>query len=596
MKTHKYTILLYGDTSRHYEFERMLQQHGEAVGVSFENFQLLCDIDPKAIGKHAENGLLCGVYFSSPGISADERVGQVAEVLNSKGASFFPVVHALEATGEELPEGAMRVFNATEYQLEDKRLPYRLIVDIFHAFNITAARRKVFISYKRTESQVVADQLRDELTLRGYEVFLDWISIEEGRNFQQFLMNELHHSDIIVFLQTANIFKSKWVREELIAAELRGVSIFRLNFHEDADKYSSFFADRHHVVSSCGRCRLSDRELNRICLRIESFRIASMSNRRRLVFDEWQREHGGKTLPGTEVLSDMVISRLNDGSEYLVCPYFPSAEILHAFNKRTSSQNRRIYCSRLGYSRTCIEYMEWLCGKTGVQWQKPKSENGLRSERSVVFLSASVPSRNTEHYEVDVPAVVSAVIAMVKMLSPYHRIVFGGHPEINPFVLKAAEAFGTLENITIYQSEFFADKIPEEVKRFMRIEWTDVQKDKAGNPDRDNSLGYMRKSMLENASPRAAVFIGGMDGVEDEYEKVKAENQRRRIQERAATGAESTNSVPAIECFVLGETGGASKILAAGETLSPLAEKLKNRSDYINVFAEINDWLLSNKS
>lgn len=59
----------------------------------------------------------------------------------------------------------------------------------------------------------------------------------------------------------------------------------------------------------------------------------------------------------------------------------------------------------------------------------------------------------------------------------------------------------------------FADVFPEENKHFQNVVFTDaVPNDKAA------SLLVMREKMLSRADPSAAVFIGGMDGVETEHE------------------------------------------------------------------------------
>lgn len=576
MKERKYTILLYGDPTRQFEFEQMLQRQQEAVGVSAENFQVLYNLEPEQIVHYAESSMLCGIYFSAVGEAKDSRVHAAAEEMRVRGLPFFPVATSIETMGVERSDGNMGVFNASEYQLDDTRLPHQLIVDMFHALNITSSRRKVFISYKRTESQVVADQLRDELILRGYQVFLDWISIEKGRDFQKHSINELNHSDIIIFLQTRNVFTSDWVKDEIISAELRGVSLFRLVFHEDDYKLSSIIADRYHVVSSCGKCRLSDRELNRICSRIESFRIASMASRRNMLLEEWQHEYEKPESSSKSILSDMVIARLSDKDVHMICPYFPDVNIIHEFEKKEKNKKKSIYCSLLGYSQEYCDYIKWVCRKTGIGLIQPGSKQGVKNSCSTVFLSASVPNRKLDCYEVDVPAVSAAVIAMIRMLSPHHRIVFGGHPEINPFVLKTAKTLKTLKNVTIYQSEYFEKSQFEDSSQLQSIKYTPVQYGENKKPDRNKSLEVMRQSMIRE-DIKAAVFIGGMEGVEKEYGLV-AENRE-------------------INRFILGMTGGAAKILASRySTDDQLEESAKHRRDYIKLFGEINDRLLSAKS
>jgi hypothetical protein len=71
-------------------------------------------------------------------------------------------------------------------------------------------------------------------------------------------------------------------------------------------------------------------------------------------------------------------------------------------------------------------------------------------------------------------------------------------------------------SVVLYQSKFFADRFPEENERFKNVIFTEAV---AG--DRDASLLVMREQMLSRDDLVAAVFIGGMDGVEIEYQMFK---------------------------------------------------------------------------
>lgn len=65
--------------------------------------------------------------------------------------------------------------------------------------------------------------------------------------------------------------------------------------------------------------------------------------------------------------------------------------------------------------------------------------------------------------------------------------------------------------VTLYQSEFFRDRFPNENTVFPEIVYTKAKADVSG------SLLVMREEMLGRDDLRAAVFIGGMEGVLIEY-------------------------------------------------------------------------------
>lgn len=133
-----------------------------------------------------------------------------------------------------------------------------------------------------------------------------------------------------------------------------------------------------------------------------------------------------------------------------------------------------------------------------------------------VFLSASVPdpSRDPRFFDSANPqAIREAVRTLAGVVLPMGRLVFGGHPAISPFVRQIADARGPSERVRIYQSRFFEDKIPEASRQLHDIVWTPTI-----DGDRDRSLAEMRRRMIEDEAPVAGVFIGGMEGVIDEYE------------------------------------------------------------------------------
>lgn len=133
-----------------------------------------------------------------------------------------------------------------------------------------------------------------------------------------------------------------------------------------------------------------------------------------------------------------------------------------------------------------------------------------------IFLSASVPiAGRGDYYNTTNPFLIqSAVKELVVAVIRHHKIVWGGHPSITPMIWSICEDLDVdySKNVVLYQSRHFEDVFPEENERFENVIFTD---DVSGN--RDVSLLLMRKEMLSRNDLDAAVFIGGMEGVEDEY-------------------------------------------------------------------------------
>lgn len=159
---------------------------------------------------------------------------------------------------------------------------------------------------------------------------------------------------------------------------------------------------------------------------------------------------------------------------------------------------------------------------------------------SAVFLSASVPlqDRDPKYYEsADVLGIRDAIRAFSIVVLQRKLLVFGGHPAISPFVIVIAEKMNRKDSVHIFQSEYFRSVVPPESLAFSRITWVP-----GVNNDREQSLLSMRQKMLLAHRFSAAVFIGGMDGVEDEYALFKELH-------------------PAVPAYPIASTGGAARFL-----------------------------------
>ena len=132
------------------------------------------------------------------------------------------------------------------------------------------------------------------------------------------------------------------------------------------------------------------------------------------------------------------------------------------------------------------------------------------------FLSASVPDpKRTARFAetADTVAIASAVGALVHVLLGRRRMVWGGHPAITPMVYAIAEDMGVdySQWVRLYQSSHFEDRYPEDNARFKNVVYT------PRGEDLNESLTLMRARMFEENVFDAGVFIGGMEGVLDEY-------------------------------------------------------------------------------
>lgn len=133
-----------------------------------------------------------------------------------------------------------------------------------------------------------------------------------------------------------------------------------------------------------------------------------------------------------------------------------------------------------------------------------------------IFMSASVPvpGRSTFQEDADPFLIQFAVRELLTVCLGRRRLVWGGHPAITPMVWAVCEDLGVdySKCVTLYQSSLFTDVFPAENAHFANV----VRVDAVGT-DRAASLEAMRGEMLK-PEHESAVFIGGMEGVLDEYQ------------------------------------------------------------------------------
>ncbi|WP_352309460.1 hypothetical protein [Psychrobacter sp. W2-37-MNA-CIBAN-0211] len=154
-----------------------------------------------------------------------------------------------------------------------------------------------------------------------------------------------------------------------------------------------------------------------------------------------------------------------------------------------------------------------------------------------IFLSASIPlkERNPIYYDTaDVIAIRDCVSSLAKVVLPECRLVWGGHPSITPLISSILESVNVniKEHVHLYQSDYFRQMFPVENEEFSE---SLIVTDNIGS--RDESLALMREKMIVNNDFIAGIFVGGMEGVEDEFELFTQSNPEAMVLPMASTGA-----------------------------------------------------------
>ncbi len=167
-----------------------------------------------------------------------------------------------------------------------------------------------------------------------------------------------------------------------------------------------------------------------------------------------------------------------------------------------------------------------------------------------IFLSAGVPDpkRGPQYAKTaDTVAITAAVAALVHVTLGRRLLVWGGQPAITPMIWAVAEGLGTDYGswVRLYQSKHFEDEYPEDNQRFQNVTYTDD----VGH-DREDSLRLMRERMFSDFNVTAAVFIGGMGGIVQEFDLLQLLQPKATLLPVLSTGgavhdvAQRMGSVP----------------------------------------------------
>jgi hypothetical protein len=153
-----------------------------------------------------------------------------------------------------------------------------------------------------------------------------------------------------------------------------------------------------------------------------------------------------------------------------------------------------------------------------------------------IFLSASIPLPDRHpkyHGTADVIAIRDAVISLASTVLPKYKLVWGGHPSITPLIYYVMQRLdlNVQQHVTLYQSKFFEHLFPEDNNKFENVILT------KNTHEAESSKLLMRKRMFTENQFAAAIFIGGMEGIEDEFKLFKEFHPHALLLPIASTGA-----------------------------------------------------------
>lgn len=281
-----------------------------------------------------------------------------------ENSSFALPIIDVATDAANLPK-ALSKFNAFQKSLWQLSWTQALVDEVLCICWQKRRERQVFISYKRSDSEIAANQLYQELTHRGFKVFLDDISIEKGVDFQRELKWQLNDTDVVLLLLTQNFTNSQWCMEEVHFARANSIGVLVVEWPEiiinnesiaktiDEDQILKIIkTDFKNFVSnsSTERC-LSQEGLNKIlayCLKQRSLairqRIEDIVPMAQETFDKGN--HSKKLTQIQDSICDFEFIDSNNINYFVrLTPFRPDPRVMHnTYTDVNSNKYHTVYC------------------------------------------------------------------------------------------------------------------------------------------------------------------------------------------------------------------------------------------------------------
>tara|TARA_R110001583_G_scaffold122569_1_gene273871 strand:- start:38993 stop:40165 length:1173 start_codon:yes stop_codon:yes gene_type:complete len=365
---YKYQLILLGSDVK--EKQNILNQ----INIELKNLNLPNEfvkiIDAASIEvEYKGNQPAFALYFGD--VNGDFKDLDITQRLLKDGTMILPI--HFNGFSSDIPK-ILSNQNAIPYKKTEIN---RITNIVLEAFELLRSTRKVFISYRRTESTSIAIQLYEALEANNFDVFLDTHSMQKGEPFQEELWHRMTDCDVIVLLNTPGFLESHWCKEEFAEAGAKQIGIVQLvwpnHLIKDIDisshiSYPIQLTETdfiENVYDNTGKL-LSD-FIEKIVQEVESVRARNLAARQDNLITEFRNiaEKNGRIVT---VQPEKILTEDRPNGEHII--YIPTIGIPQS----TSCQSAEIKKELLGYDEVSIrliyddlrirdkwlKHLEWL--------------------------------------------------------------------------------------------------------------------------------------------------------------------------------------------------------------------------------------------
>ncbi len=285
--------------------------------------------------------------------------------------SSAPVIPSVgpELTFESAIPGFLLAANGLRRRADDPTMS-ELAAALLECVGLLRHQRRVFVSYRRTESRAGALQLHDLLTARGFDVFLDTHSIRPGDPFQDVLWHRLVDSDVLVMLDTPTYFDSRWTRQEIGRARAKDIQVLRVIWPKHtpsklSDLSETVYLEAGDLAGQDGP--LVDATAEGIVLRVERLRSRSIAARYMSITGKLRAdvEKIGARVEGIGAHRAIAVRLLDDRTVWAYpIVGVPTAELFNDVAEKAQRADQRgvpvVIYDHLGIREGWIAHLTWL--------------------------------------------------------------------------------------------------------------------------------------------------------------------------------------------------------------------------------------------
>jgi hypothetical protein len=323
MGVHKYQIVLLGDHGMGAGQVRALVRE-RVTELGLELHSTVAFLESATFFQYDAKSPAVAIYFGTEANPTRDRT--LVQTLLEQSVTLIPVVRQLDRFQLSVPE-ELHAINGFQFDESQERVE-ALTALTLEWLGLLRRARRLFISYRRAESRSVAIQLYEYLDQRGFDVFIDTVSIRPGEPFQDELWHRLSDTDVVVLLDTKGFLNSRWTDEELARASALSIGIVQLIWPGHNPSAASALSERIYLIdsnfensdASAGTAQLTSPTLDEIGGRVESLRARSLAARQDGLIKEFREAAADAHIIATLNPHRYFSVETNAGDEVAVIP------------------------------------------------------------------------------------------------------------------------------------------------------------------------------------------------------------------------------------------------------------------------------------